>query len=51
MTLGYEILKDFTPQIDWTAGTLRFSEMETAQAIISKHIADFNHLSGIKQMS
>jgi hypothetical protein len=32
--LGYEFLKEFNPQIDWTMGTLRFSDMETVQAII-----------------
>jgi hypothetical protein len=35
--LGYEFLKDFNPHIiDWAVGTLRFSEMETIQAIVSK---------------
>ena len=48
--LGYEFLKDFNPHIDWAAGTLRFSEMETIQAIVFKRIADVKHLSG-KQMS
>ena len=38
------------PHIDWAAGTLRFSEMETIQAIVSKRSADVKHLSG-KQMS
>jgi hypothetical protein len=45
-----EFLKDFNPHIDWAAATLRFSEMETIQAIVSKRIADVKHLSG-KQMS
>jgi hypothetical protein len=27
IVLGYELLKDFNPHIDWAAGTLRFSEM------------------------
>jgi hypothetical protein len=48
--LGYEFLKDFNPQIDWTTGTLRFSDMETVQTIISKRVADAKHLSG-KQMA
>jgi hypothetical protein len=48
--LGYEFLKDFNPKIDWTTGTLRFSGMETVQAIISKRVADARHLSG-KQMA
>jgi len=48
--LGYEFLKDFNPHIDWTAGTLRFSNMETVQAIITKRIADVKHVSG-KPMS
>ena len=48
--LGYEFLKDFNPRIDWAAGTLRFSDMETIQAIVSKRVADVKHLSG-KQMS
>jgi hypothetical protein len=48
--LGYEFLKEFNPQIDWTAGTLRISDNETIQAIITKRIADVKHLSG-KQMS
>ena len=48
--LGYEFLKEFNPQIDWTMGTLRFSDMETVQAIISKRVADAKHLSG-KQMA
>jgi hypothetical protein len=48
--LGYEILKEFNPQIDWSTGTLRFSDMETVQAIISKRVADAKHLSG-KQMA
>ena len=47
---GYELLKDFNPQIDWTTGTLRFSDMETVQAIISKRVVDAKHLSG-KQMA
>jgi hypothetical protein len=34
--LGYKFLKDFNPHIDWTAGTLRFSDMETVQAIVTK---------------
>jgi hypothetical protein len=32
------------------AGTLRFSEMETVQAITTQRIADVKHVSG-KQMS
>jgi hypothetical protein len=48
--LGYELLKEFNPQIDWSTGTLRFSDMETVQAIISKRVADAKHLSG-KQMA
>ena len=48
--LGYEFLKDFNTQIDWTTGTLRFSVMETVQAVISKRVADAKHLSG-KQMA
>jgi hypothetical protein len=48
--LGYEFLKDFNPHIDWTAGTLRFNDMETVQAIDSKRKVDVKHLSG-KQMS
>jgi hypothetical protein len=48
--LGYEFLKDFNPQIDWTTGTLRFSDMESVQAIIAKRITDTKHLSG-KQMA
>ncbi len=44
--LGYEFLKEFNPQIDWTAGTLRISDNETVQAIIAKRIADIKHLSG-----
>ena len=48
--LGYEFLKEFNPQIDWTMDTLRFSGMETVQAIISKRVADAKHLSG-KQMA
>jgi hypothetical protein len=48
--LGYEFLKDFNPHIDWAAGTLRFSEMEIMQAIVSKQIAGVKHLSG-KQIS
>jgi hypothetical protein len=48
--LGYQFLKDFNPHIDWAAGTIRFSEMETIQAIVSKRSADVKHLSG-KQMS
>jgi hypothetical protein len=48
--LGFEFLKDFNPQIDRTAGTLRFSDMETVQAIISKRVAYDKHLSG-KQMA
>ena len=48
--LGYDFLKDFNPHINWAAGTLRFSEMETIQDIVSKRIADVKHLSG-KQMS
>jgi hypothetical protein len=48
--LGYEFLKDFNSRIDCTSGTLRFSEMETIQAIVSKRAADVKHLSG-KQMS
>ncbi len=47
---GYEFLKDFNPHIDWTAGTLRFNDMETVQAIVTKQKADVKHLSG-KQMS
>ena len=47
--LGYELLKEFYPQIDWTAGTLRMSDIEIVQAIITKRIADVKHLSG-KQM-
>jgi hypothetical protein len=48
--LGYELLKDFNPQIDLTMGTLCFSDMEIVQAIISKRVADTKHLSG-KQMA
>jgi hypothetical protein len=48
--LGYEFLRNFNPQIDWTTGTLRFSDMETVQAIISKKVADAKHFSG-KQMA
>ncbi len=44
--LGYELLKEFNPQIDWTTGTLRFSDMETVQAIVSKRVADAKHISG-----
>ena len=47
--LVYEFLKEFNPQIDWTDGTLRISDNETVQAIITKRIADIKHLSG-KQM-
>jgi hypothetical protein len=47
--MGYKFLKDFNPHIDWTVGTLRFSKLETVQAIISKRIADVKALSG-KQM-
>jgi hypothetical protein len=48
--LGYEFLnKGFNPKINWTVGTLRISDTETAQAIITKRIADVKHLSG-KQM-
>ena len=49
ITLGYELLKDFNPRIDWTTGTLRFSDMEAVH-IISKRVADAKHLSG-KQMA
>ena len=49
ITLGYEFLRDFNPHNDWAAGTLRFPEMETIQAIVSKRTADIKHLSG-KQM-
>ena len=45
--LGYEFLKEFNPQIDWTMGTLRFSDMETVQAIIPKRVADAKHLSAM----
>jgi hypothetical protein len=48
--LGYEFLEDFNPHIDWTAGTLRFNDMETVHAIGTKRKADVKHLSG-KQMS
>jgi hypothetical protein len=48
--LGYEFLKNFNPHIDWTAGTLRFNDMKTVQAIVTKRKADVKHLSG-KQMS
>ena len=48
--LGYNFLKDFNRQIDWTTGTLRFSDIETVQAIISKRVDDAKHLSG-KQMA
>jgi hypothetical protein len=48
--LGYEFLKEFNPQIDWSTGTLHFSDMETVQAIVSKRVADATHLSG-KQMA
>ena len=48
--LGYEFLKDFNPHINWTAGTLRFNDMEIVQAIVTKRKADVKHLSG-KQMS
>jgi hypothetical protein len=48
--LGYDFLKDFNPQIDWTTVTLRFSDTETVQAIISKRVVDAKHLSG-KQMA
>jgi hypothetical protein len=48
--LGYEFLKNFNPHIDWTAGTLRFNDMETAQTIVTKRKADVKRLSG-KQMS
>jgi hypothetical protein len=46
--LGYEFLKEFNPHIDWTAGTLRISDNETIQAIITKRMADVKHLSGEK---
>ncbi len=45
--LGYEFLKDFNPQLDWTTGTLRFSNMETVQAIMSKRITDKIFVSNI----
>ncbi len=48
--LGYEFLKEFNPQIDWSTDTLRFSDMETVQSIISKRVADGIHQSG-KQMA
>jgi hypothetical protein len=48
--LGYEFLKDFSPHIDWTTGILRFSDIETVQAIISKRFAGAKHLSG-RQMA
>ena len=48
--LGYKFLKYFNPQIDWTTGTLRFSDMESVQARISKRITDTKHLSS-KQMA
>ena len=48
--LRYEFLKEYTPRIDWTSGTLRFTDMETVQAIMTKRTADVKHLSG-KQMS
>ncbi len=44
--LGYEFLKEYNPHIDWTYGTLRFSDTETVQAIITKRTADVKHLSG-----
>ncbi len=47
--LGYKFLKEFNLQIDWTAGTLRISEIKTVQAIIIKRIADVKHISE-KQM-
>ena len=50
ITLGYEFLKEFNPHIDWTAGTLRISDNETIQAMITKRMADVKHISG-KQMS
>ncbi len=48
--MEYDFLNDFSPHIDWTAGTLRFSDMETVQGIITKDIADVKHLCG-KQIS
>ena len=48
--LSYYFLKDVYPYIDWTAGTLQFSDMETVQAIITKQNADVKHLSH-KQIS
>ncbi len=48
--LGYEFLKEFNPHVDWTACILRISDNETIQGIITKRMADVNHLSG-KQMS
>ena len=44
--LGYEFLKDFNPHIDWTAGALRFNDMETVHAIVTKRKADVKHLTG-----
>ena len=41
---------DINPHIDWVTDKLRFSEMETIQAIVSKRSADVKHISG-KQMS
>ncbi len=48
--MGYEFLKEFNPHIDWTPSTVRFSDMEIVQAIMTKRTADVKHLSG-KQIS
>ena len=48
--LGYSWLKQYNPSIDWTAGTLGFSDENPIAAVIQKRTADMQFISA-KQMA